>query len=151
MNTCNRTVNSAIGFTLIELVITLGVLGTLAAFIGRPLVDLIQNRATIEQQTDQDADIEYALSRISDEIRFRDSSIQCNSDSVSFGGNETVYRWDIGVDQLIVEQASPPTTAILVDQVDNFSCATINPVSDLHALVLECNGESYAVRALRRK
>ena len=58
------------GFSLIEIVIVIAILSVIAGFIGRPLVDLIQNRVEIVQRTDGRADVAYALSRISNEIRF---------------------------------------------------------------------------------
>ncbi|AGY91204.1 hypothetical protein SPICUR_00895 [Spiribacter curvatus] len=142
------------GFTLIELVVTLAVLGILASFIGRPLIDLIENRTELEQQTDQQANIEYALARITDEVRFRGLKINCNPGSISFGTpQQTVYQRNTATNELVVNQtpmASTASSSILVNNVTRFECKTIPPAQALHELVLESDGAVYTVRAFKR-
>ena len=133
------------GFTLIEVVITLLVLGVLSAFIGRPLIDLIQTRTNVSDNVGRQADIEYALSRMAKEIRLSaaDEDVgKCNAT------NSKIL--EIGENSYGIESANLVLNKqILVEDIGNegFTCKKLNP-QELYLYELTIDYAS--VRAFKR-
>ena len=143
------------GITLIELVVTLTVVAIIAGFIGRPLINLVETKLSIDKHTEQQADIEYALSRISNEIRFG-LKIDCtvpNSIKIGSGKSLVVYKYENS--NFVVQTKNPDETNILVGDIRNsnpFSC--VKPSSqtpNLYELTLISSGRLYMVRAYQRQ
>ena len=109
------------GFTLIEVVITLLLLGVIGAIIARPLINLIETRQTVSDATARQVDIDYALTRMSKEIRLSDDSesVACNADALEIGGQ----RYELDAGDLLLNGAP------LVDDVDQFTCERLQPSS----------------------
>ena len=152
--------NSEKGVTLIELVVTLIVLAIIAGFLGRPLISLVETKLLINEQTDQQADIEYALSRISYEVRFGPEVQDCPTDSggIKIESKQGLKEYKYNGTDLVVETKAPAKTEILVPDIDGFDCVTRygnppNPYGppNLYELTLVSGREPYVVRALQRQ
>ena len=154
MSIAHTTQNAQDGVTLIEIVVTLVVLAGIAGFVGRPLINLIETKFLINERTDQNAGIEYALSRISNEIRFGPKVHGCLASGNGIkikskkGSKEYKYR---GTD-LVVKKEDLEKTDILVPDIDNFSCdKPSNKTPNLYEVILISGGETYMVRAIQRR
>jgi|GEM_PF-2239883 len=118
-----------------EVVITLLLLGVLSAFIGRPLISLVQTHTDISDAAEQRSEIEHALSRMAKEIRLSDDSTNismCETDglTVNGGGNEIRFKRNDS-DALLLNGA------ILVSNARVFECTALEPESlRLYELVL---------------
>ena len=141
------------GVTLIELIITLTVLAVIAGFLGRPLISLIETKLLIDGQTDQQADIEYALSRISNEIRFVSEGDACPTVSrVEVGSGNGVVEYRYEVENLVVATKDPVKTEVLVSNINAFDCTKpSNKTPNLYELILLSDGDTYIVRGLQRQ
>ena len=165
MSVARTTQNAQNGVTLIELVVTLTVLAIITGFVGRPLVNLVETKLSIDEQTDQQADIEYALSRISNEIRFGSGIPICSTTGAATynnvikipkSGKTIAYKY-FGTD-FVVENKESKERKILVNSVNknkpkSFSCEKLSGsgTSNLYELILESDGKTYMVRALQRQ
>ena len=137
----------SLGFTLIEVVITLLLLGVLSAFIARPLISLIQTRTGVSDAAEQRSEIEHALSRMAKEIRLSDDSTdisesECGPDLfvLDTEGNERLYERN-GNDELMLNGN------VLVSDARLFECRALNPTSlRLYKLTLN----DFQVRIFKR-
>lgn len=139
------------GLTLIEIVVTLAILGVLAALVGRPIVNLVQSRLQIGEAVTRQADIDFALSRMATQIRQSDRNgiKQCGDGSgngrvleVRLEGEDTVYELQ-GTDVLA-------DANVLVENVDGFACNEINADLRLYVMTLNTGGRDYEITAFKR-
>ena len=136
-----------LGFTLIEVVITLLVLGVLSAFIGRPLIDLIQARTNVSNNVERQADIEYALSRMAKEIRLStaDEYVEKCSDT----GSKILK---IGKESYEIKGGNVVLGGqILIENIGNndFTCKELEP-EELDLYLYELTVANASVRAFKR-
>ena len=157
-NSNRRVTDVQRGLTLIEIVITLLVLAIIAAFVGRPLINLIQSRVNVNETTTQQADVEYALTRIGDEIRFRAAT---PNDSFSCSGNEVVFNDKTPFSGYIMEEeegelVTKPANDVLVKNIENFICTEIKSGAggkagtNLYEIELVSDSKNFKTRAYRR-
>ncbi len=74
--TCSK--KQSLGFTILELVIVLVILGVIAAFAARPVAQTMEVwLGTMRAETDR-AEVHYALERVAREVREGDTS--CDAD-----------------------------------------------------------------------
>ena len=131
--------NSSSGFTLIEVVITLLLLGVIGAIIARPLINLIEARQTVSDAAARQVDIDYALTRMSKDLRLSDDSdpVVCNTSGLDIGSQR--YEFDGG--NLVLN------SELLVVDVNKFTCEAIGPSSlRLYKLVID----DARIRAFKR-
>ena len=124
------------GLTLIEIVITLLVLGVLSAFIARPLISLIQTHADVSEAAGQRSEIEHALSRMAKDIRLSDDSnaiSRCGEGVLTFNrdGDERVYARNESRTLMLGDNA-------LASDVRSFDCEVLQP-ADLRLYQLTLN------------
>jgi prepilin-type N-terminal cleavage/methylation domain-containing protein len=137
--------NPSRGFTLIEVVITLLLLGVLSAFIARPLISLIQARADVSDAAAQRSDIEHALSRMAKDIRLSDDS------TVITGCGEGVLTLNRDGDERVYERNENGTLMlddnVIASDVRIFECEALEPADlRLYELILKDS----EVRAFKR-
>ncbi|MEX0383541.1 type II secretion system protein [Spiribacter sp. 1M153] len=138
------------GITLIEMIITITVLGIIGGFISQPLLTLLQNQQTVTTQSDQAEELEYALSRMAGDVRFAKTSIVCSGNSLSIGNPATTYRYDAGSNALFVDQRNPTRSEILVSNVTDFTCERVRTDLALFDLDLTVDNDHYNIRVLTR-
>ena len=136
------------GFTLIEIVVALVILGVIAGFVGTPLISTITARATINKEVGQDADAVFALEKITNEIRFaRSSTIECGENHVKIiyksGTDEFHYEYVESNDTLMadIESVDFDLEGVVLTDVVNFSCENITNLLNLYELTLELKTE----------
>ncbi|AUB78267.1 hypothetical protein BBH56_03560 [Spiribacter roseus] len=138
------------GLTLIEIVITLLVLGVLSAFIARPLISLIQARADVSDAAAQHSEIEHALSRMAKDIRLSDDSTEIS------GCGEGVLTLNRDGDERVYERNENGTLMlddnVIASDVRMFECEALEPAdlerADLRLYELTLNDSE--VRAFKR-
>ncbi|KAF0280237.1 type II secretion system protein [Spiribacter aquaticus] len=137
--------NPSRGFTLIEVVITLLLLGVLSAFIARPLISLIQARADVSDAAAQHSEIEHALSRMARDIRLSDDSTEIS------GCGEGVLTLNRDGDERVYERNENGTLMlddnVIASDVRIFECEALEP-ADLRLYELILNNSE--VRAFKR-
>ncbi|PYZ99408.1 hypothetical protein A6K26_009185 [Gammaproteobacteria bacterium 2W06] len=134
------------GLTLIEIVITLAVLAIVAAFVGRPLISLIESRTNVNEMSDQPADVQYSLTRIGDEIRFRSDTFQCSASEVTFTQDGSVDTYQLIGDELVANDDSN----VIAKDIQDFQCTEIGSDTGLYRLDIDSNNRTASVRAFRR-
>ena len=83
------------GFTLLELVLVLALLGGVIALVATPLGQAIQHYVELEDWSEADAEIGYALERMSRDVRSRGRAVaECEPGSLVVGG--TTYALEGG-------------------------------------------------------
>ena len=145
-----KRLHRELGVTLIEMVITIAVLGIIAGFIGRPLINLLENRQRLNRQSDQAESIDYALSRMTNDVRFEKGAVQCNAGTLSVGAPPVVYQYDAGQNTLYLERINPPERFELVANVNSFTCTNVEAGVSLYELAISTDTGDIAVRAFRR-
>ncbi|RZU98610.1 PulJ/GspJ family protein [Spiribacter vilamensis] len=151
--------NAEDGVTLIEMVATITLLAVIGGFIGQPLINLIETKFVIDEQTDQEADIEYALSRVANDIRFSSGIPTCpTSNAIEIPGSAGLVEYKYrGTDFVIVnkefEEGEVLFSVIDKDEPYNFYCERLleTPSTNLYELILKLDGESHLVRATPRQ
>ena len=140
--------DQANGFTLIELVVTLTLLGIIAGFVGAPLITMIEARQDINEKVAQDADAVFALGKISNEIRFGGISSGCSegSDAVTTNTSSSP-KYKLTNDNNLIEENND---SVIVTDVVNFSCDPLGSGLDLYELTLELKSRTYTTRAYHR-
>jgi len=141
------------GLTLIEIVVTLAILGIVAGVVGRPLISLIESRTTIGEAASRQADIDYALARMVSEIRLSSDTetVECpapppTDDTVlSIGDSEYSLNSSNGQALLLNDE-------VLLKNVGDFSCEELDSSLRLYQLEIEVPERSdiYSVRAFKR-
>jgi len=104
---------------LLEVVIALLLLGIIGAVIARPFINLIEARQTVSDATARQVDIDYALTRMSKEIRLSDDSDQvvCNDNTLAIGSQS--YELDGESLDLNGDR--------LIGNVEEFTCSRVGP------------------------
>ncbi|MEX0430637.1 type II secretion system protein [Spiribacter insolitus] len=152
----NRAMRSHYGFTLLEIVVTLIILGIVAAVASTPLITLIQSRDSISMAASEQSDNDYALARMATQIRLSetDGIDRCNATELWIRGDSgpdaaaTQYTFTAG--QILVSEK------ILVENVDNPDaggeklCDIVDDGLRLYRLAFRVDGELFAVRAFKR-
>ena len=105
------------GFTLIEAVITLALIGALTALIARPIADLIQARSNVGAATEQQASIDYALGRMARDIRFSAQGVEACKEGQFRIENE--YRLDGSTIRV--------NDSVLAEGIETFKCELLAP------------------------
>lgn len=105
------------GFTLIEAVITLALIGALTALIARPIADLIQARSNVGAATEQQANIDYALGRMARDIRFGVQGVEACKEGQFRIENE--YRLDGSTLRV--------NDSVLAEGIETFKCELLAP------------------------
>ena len=117
--------HKARGFTLIEVVVTLLLLGAISALVSRPLIDLIQARANVSDAAGRQADIDYALARMAKEIRLStdDEDIKKCDINISNSLEIESNSYKINGDDLVLGEET------LVENVgdNDFTCQKLKP------------------------
>ena len=141
------------GFTLIEIVVTLVLLGVITGFVGMPLISMITARATINEKVGQDADAMFALEKISNEIRFGPEP-GCNDNSVTAHNGKKMFRYEYdGTNETLTavpENAEPGSESVMLTGVENFSCVQVSDTLNLYELTLDLKTQIYSSRAYWR-
>ena len=137
----------ASGVTLIEIVVTLAVLGVVAVIIGRPIISLIENRNNVNAVSSQQAEIDYALARMATAIRLSSNTVtQC--DAAGLTVDSTAYRFVTAADgNGRIEIGGE----MLVNNISSFNCRELGADLGLYQLRLTAAGQSYQVRAFKRE
>lgn len=133
------------GFTLIEIVVTLVVLGVVAGFVGMPLISMVSSRATINEEIRRNADAVFALEKISNEIRFT---------GLAVGGCNTTNQITTNTDQYKLtsdaELVHASSGSVMLTDVNDFGCSSVSSSLDLYEISLEIDNEIYNSRAYIR-
>lgn len=160
--------NHSKGFTLIEIVVALFVLGVILGFLSVPLFSAIEVRNAIGEEFGLDEDAAFAIEKISNEIRFgplnpdpdADSANKCDDNGViaenSMG--KFLYKHDKVNNVLVVDPQSANTgpESIMLAEVIGFSCHIVNGAINLYELKLEIelkrksDSKTYISRAYHR-
>lgn len=137
------------GFTLLEFVVTLAIIGTIAAIIGKPITDFLSARSYIDEESTRQTDADYALARMATAIRAAGGRIECSPDSSTLSVDGETYKKGTNSDELIVKKQE--TEEVLMKGVDTFSCEEIGTDLRLYDVKLDLtSGDSYQVRAFQR-
>lgn len=137
--------NQQNGLTLIEIVVTLAVLAIVAAFVGRPLISLIESRTNVNEMSDQAADVQYSLTRIGDEIRFRGGTFECSASEVTFTQDGSVDTYELNGDELVLNNSN-----VIAKDIQDLQCTEIGSETGLYRLDIDSNNRTASVRAFRR-
>ena len=136
------------GFTLIEIVFTLAILGVVAGFVGTPLISMTIARATINERVTQDADAVFALEKISNEIRFGGAiPSECSAGDEDGKDTTSSTTYNLRSDEEVFVDGSGST--ILTD-VTEFTCEEFSEIPGLYELTLKLKTQTYTSRAYRR-
>ena len=140
--------NLAAGFTTIELVITLVLLGVVSAVVARPLLSLLEIRASVNQTVEQQAEINYALARMAMEIRLSDDKelvTSCNTSNDVLKVGDNLYS--VSDNQLLLNGET-----FIEIGINTFECRTLpsdpNLFNELGLYELTINDTN--VRAFKR-
>ena len=137
------------GFTLIEVVVTLSIVGFFAGLVGAPLINMMTIKKGINEKIAQDADATFALKKISNEIRFGGDDSPCSGgDTVAIdttAGSSIGYNL-VGDELKLIENGND---SVMLTGVKGFSCNEIGSL-DLYELTLELESKTYKSRAYRR-
>lgn len=130
------------GFSLLEVIITLLVLGVVGAFVARPLIGLIQTRTSISEAAEQQGNRDYAVTRIAKDIRLSawDEPMKtCTANEMEIG--DTLYEYNTDAQVLRVNGD------VLVEGVSDFECDEQYATLRLYTITLD--GETF--RAFKRE
>ena len=148
---------TAHGFTLLEFVITLVILGIVAAIIGKPLANFLAARSSIDRETTLQTDVDYALARMATAIRAGKEVQNCISESSNDSNSESEPQLIVDGETYENPQNSDELrldSQVLLKDVDSFSCDEVGSGLRLYSLSLVMqSGEGravYKVRAFQR-
>ena len=152
----NRVCHAQRGFTLLEIVVTLIVLGIVSAVASKPLISLIQSRDSISAAASEQSDNDYSLARMATQIRLSQTTdiARCNDTELWIrSGNEAEA---VATQYSLAGGEITSGAKVLVENVDNLAaggeplCQVIDSGLRLYRIGFRVDGEPFVVRAFKR-
>ncbi len=117
-----------LGFTMIEIIVTLALLGIIGVFGTMFMLDIVQSYRFADQAAHTSQKAQVTLTRISNEMAYADTTPSISGNTldytVSYSGSNTVHDNRITSSGSLVQLEKDGSISTLTDQVHAFEVST---------------------------
>lgn len=138
----------AAGFSLIELVLVMVLLGSIAGMLAVPMASLVESQRLLATESIEKTDVDYTLGRISAAVRAASEVTICNATTLQLTLNGTPVSFSRAGTVILLDDTETLLTGVGAETI--MCDDTYAGVLDIYRVAIAVDGQTYRVGAFRR-